>query len=108
MLASLQHENAMQFIGACSKPLINLVWCIVTEYAKGSSFSVFLARRPIISFLLALKYVLHVAKGMEYLHSFGGSQRDLKSDNQLIANKSIKKADFRVTRLGVQTEGTTL
>jgi serine/threonine protein kinase len=30
MLATVQHQNVVQFVGACQKPL---VWCIVTEYA---------------------------------------------------------------------------
>ncbi|CAK9230688.1 unnamed protein product [Sphagnum troendelagicum] len=32
MLATVKHQNVVQFVGARQKPL---VWCIVTEYAKG-------------------------------------------------------------------------
>jgi len=41
MLATVKHQNVVQFVGACQKPL---VWCIVTEYAKGGSVRSFLSR----------------------------------------------------------------
>ncbi|MCO5547512.1 hypothetical protein L7F22_037374 [Adiantum nelumboides] len=104
MLASLRHENVVRFVGACWKPL---VWCIATEYAKGGSLRMFLVRRRVIPLRLAVKYALDIARGMEYLHSFGVIHRDLKSDNLLIADKSIKIADFGVARIEVQTEGMT-
>uniref|UniRef100_A0A804MAN8 non-specific serine/threonine protein kinase n=1 Tax=Zea mays TaxID=4577 RepID=A0A804MAN8_MAIZE len=78
MLATLRHQNIVKFIGACRKPV---VWCIVTEYAKGGSVRQFLAKRQ---------------------------NRDLKSDNLLISgDKSIKIADFGVARIEVKTEGMT-
>lgn len=104
MLATLQHENVVRFVGACWKPL---VWCIATEYAKGGSLRMLLVRRRMIPLRLAVKYALDVGRGMEYLHSLGFMHRDLKSDNLLIADKSIKIADFGVARIAVQTEGMT-
>lgn len=104
MLANLRHENVVRFIGACRKPM---VWCIVTEYAKGGSVRMSLARRRTMPLRLAVKHALDVARGMEYLHSYGVIHRDLKSDNLLIADKSIKIADFGVARIEVQTEGMT-
>ncbi|AQK60314.1 Protein kinase superfamily protein [Zea mays] len=75
MLSRLSHPNIVRFIGACRK---SVVWCTITEYAKGGSVRQFLARR------------------------------DLKSDNLLIsADKSIKIADFGVARIEVKTEGMT-
>ncbi len=41
MLAAVKHQNVVQFVGVCRKPL---VWCIVTEYAKGGSVRSFLSR----------------------------------------------------------------
>ncbi|KAJ7557201.1 hypothetical protein O6H91_05G116300 [Diphasiastrum complanatum] len=107
MLATLRHQNVVRFIGACRKPL---VWCIVTEYARGGSVRSFLSRRKsrAVPLKLAVKQALDVAQGMEYLHSLGFIHRDLKSDNLLIAtDKSIKIADFGVARIEVQTEGMT-
>ncbi|CAM6082697.1 unnamed protein product [Calypogeia fissa] len=107
MLANTRHQNVVRFIGACRKPM---VWCIVTEYAKGGSVRSFLSRRSSRSVPLkvAVKQALDVARGMEYLHSLEIIHRDLKSDNLLIANdKSIKIADFGVARIEVQTEGMT-
>eukprot|EP01018_Ginkgo_biloba_P033194 Gb_05520 [translate_table: standard] len=107
MLATLRHQNVVRFIGACRKPM---VWCIVTEYAKGGSVRQFLARRQnrSVPLKLAVKQALDVARGMEYLQGLGFIHRDLKSDNLLIAtDKSIKIADFGVARIEVQTEGMT-
>ncbi|KAE8734736.1 Serine/threonine-protein kinase HT1 [Hibiscus syriacus] len=87
-----------------------MVWCIVTEYAKGGSVRLFLTRRQnrAVPLKLAVKQALDVARGMAYVHRLGFIHRDLKSDNLLIAaDKSIKIADFGVARIEVQTEGMT-
>ncbi|KAI3811497.1 hypothetical protein L1987_21221 [Smallanthus sonchifolius] len=107
MLARLKHPNIVRFIGACRKPM---VWCIITEYAKGGSVRQFLTKRQNRSVPLksAVKQALDVARGMEYVHGLGLIHRDLKSDNLLIsADRSIKIADFGVARIEVQTEGMT-
>ena len=53
---------------------------------------------------LAVKLVLYV----EHVHDLNLINRDLKSDNLLIAaDKSIKIADFGVARIDVLTEGMT-
>ncbi|KAJ9147191.1 hypothetical protein P3X46_029379 [Hevea brasiliensis] len=107
MLATLKHPNIVRFIGACRKPM---VWCIVTEYAKGGSVRQFLMKRQnrAVPLKLAVKQALDVAKGMAYVHGLGLIHRDLKSDNLLIfGDKSIKIADFGVARIEVQTEGMT-
>ncbi|GAB4833066.1 Serine/threonine-protein kinase sty13 [Ancistrocladus abbreviatus] len=107
MLATLKHPNIVRFIGACWKPM---VWCIVTEYAKGGSVRQFLMKRQnrTVPLKLAVKQALDVARGMEYVHRLGLIHRDLKSDNLLIfSDKSIKIADFGVARIEVQTEGMT-
>ncbi|KAE9462865.1 hypothetical protein C3L33_05224, partial [Rhododendron williamsianum] len=107
MLATLRHPNIVRFIGACRKPM---VWCIVTEYAKGGSVRQFLIKRQnrAVPLKLAVKQALDVARGMEYVHGLGLIHRDLKSDNLLIsADRSIKVADFGVARIEVQTEGMT-
>ncbi|KAL5540133.1 hypothetical protein UlMin_042357 [Ulmus minor] len=107
MLATLKHPNIVRFIGACRKPM---VWCIVTEYAKGGSVRQFLMKRQsrAVPLKLAVKQALDVARGMAYVHALGLIHRDLKSDNLLIfSDKSIKIADFGVARIEVQTEGMT-
>ncbi|GMH11780.1 hypothetical protein Nepgr_013621 [Nepenthes gracilis] len=107
MLATLKHPNIVRFIGGCRKPM---VWCIVTEYAKGGSVRQFLMKRQnrSVPLKLAVKQALDVARGMEYVHGLGLIHRDLKSDNLLIfSDKSIKIADFGVARIEVRTEGMT-
>jgi tRNA A-37 threonylcarbamoyl transferase component Bud32 len=104
MLANLRHENVVRFIGACQKPG---VWCIVTEFIKEGSLRAFLARKRAPALRFALKYALDIARGMEYLHRFNVIHRDLKSDNLLMAERSIKIADFGVARIEVQSEDMT-
>ncbi|CAF2068625.1 unnamed protein product [Brassica napus] len=107
MLSYLKHPNIVRFIGACIKPM---VWCIVTEYAKGGSVRQFLTKRQnrAVPLKLAVKQALDVARGMAYVHERNFIHRDLKSDNLLIsADRSIKIADFGVARIEVQTEGMT-
>ncbi|KAG0481869.1 hypothetical protein HPP92_009953 [Vanilla planifolia] len=107
MLSSLRHPNVVRFIGACKKPM---VWCILTEYAKGGSVRQFLSRRQNRSAPLniAVRQALDVARGMAYMHGLGFIHRDLKSDNLLICgDRSIKIADFGVARIEVQPEGMT-
>ncbi|KAK3435334.1 serine/threonine-protein kinase STY13 [Eucalyptus grandis] len=107
MLATLRHPNIVRFIGGCRKPM---VWCIVTEYAKGGSVRQFLMKRHnrAVPLKLAVRQALDVARGMEYVHELSFIHRDLKSDNLLIfSDKSIKIADFGVARIEVQTEGMT-
>ncbi|KAI0518888.1 serine/threonine-protein kinase STY13 [Dendrobium catenatum] len=107
MLANLKHPNIVRFIGACRK---QMVWCIVTEYAKGGSVRQFLMKRQnrSVPLKIAVRQALDVARGMAYVHDLGFIHRDLKSDNLLICgDKSIKIADFGVARIEVQTEGMT-
>nr|AAK11734.1 serine/threonine/tyrosine kinase [Arachis hypogaea] len=107
MLATLKHPNIVRFIGACRKPM---VWCIVTEYAKGGSVRQSLMKRQnrSVPLKLAVKQALDVARGMAYVPWLGLIHRDLKSDNLLIFGaKSIKIADFGVAGIEVQTEGMT-
>jgi serine/threonine protein kinase len=107
MLATVKHQNVVRFVGACWKPL---VWCIVTEYAKGGSVRSFLCRQQswAVPLTLAVKQALDIARGMEYFHSLDIIHRGVKSDNLLIAtDKSIKIADFGAARIEVQVEGMT-
>ncbi|XP_065016478.1 serine/threonine-protein kinase STY13-like [Musa acuminata AAA Group] len=107
MLATLKHPNIVRLIGACRKPV---VWCIVTEYAKGGSVRQFLMKRQnrSVPLRLAVRQALDIARGMAYVHGLGFIHRDLKSDNLLIfTDKSIKIADFGVARIEVKTEGMT-
>ncbi|CAK9207071.1 unnamed protein product [Sphagnum troendelagicum] len=107
MLGTVKHQNVVRFVGACWKPL---VWCIVTEYAKGGSVRSFLCRQQswAVPLKLAVKQALDIARGMEYFHSLDIIHRGVKSDNLLIAtDKSIKIADFGAARIEVQVEGMT-
>ena len=95
-----KHPNIIRFIGACRKANES---CIVTEYTRGGSVCQFL-QNQVVPLKLAVKLVLDV----EHVHDLNLINRDLKSDNLLIAaDKSIKIADFGVARIDVLTEGMT-
>eukprot|EP00250_Pteridium_aquilinum_P004551 c14756_g1_i1 orf=582-1826(+) len=104
MLATLRHENVVRFVGACQKPG---VWCIIMEYVRGGSLRLSLAKKRAPALRIAVRHALDIARGMEYLHSYGVIHRDLKSDNLLMADKSIKIADFGVARIEVHSEDMT-
>ncbi|KAK1434823.1 hypothetical protein QVD17_00577 [Tagetes erecta] len=59
MLAGLKYPNIVRFIGACRKPM---VWCIITEYAKGGFVRQFLTKRHnrSVPLKLAVKQALDV------------------------------------------------
>ncbi|OMO83114.1 hypothetical protein CCACVL1_11550 [Corchorus capsularis] len=109
-LAGLKHPNVVKLVGACRK---RMVWCIVTEYAKGGSVRKYLETRQqnglhSMPLRLIFRRALDIAKGMAYIHSFGIIHRDLKSENLLIgSDNSIKIADFGMARIEAKYEAMT-
>lgn len=73
----------------------------VIEYCeKGSLASYLQKHKGNISFEQKLHWLLHVAKGMRFLHSKNVIHRDLKCDNILIdANMIAKITDFGISKM---------
>ncbi|GLT74781.1 hypothetical protein SLA2020_465570 [Shorea laevis] len=104
MMSRVQHENLVQFIGACKDPLM----VIVTELLPGMSLRKYLIsiRPNPLDLHVALNFALDIARAMECLHANGIIHRDLKPDNLLLTanHKAVKLADFGLAREESVTE----
>ncbi|KAJ0239041.1 Protein kinase ATN1-like protein [Hirschfeldia incana] len=98
LLSKIQHENIVQFVGACIHPKL----MIVTELMEGNTLHKFmLSTRPNpLDLKLAIGFALDIARGMEFLNANGIIHRDLKPSNMLLTkdHKHVKLADFGVAR----------
>ncbi|KAL6856979.1 hypothetical protein ACP4OV_018361 [Aristida adscensionis] len=99
ILRSVNHENILQFYGACTKPPN---YCIVTEYMPGGNLYDFLHKQNnLLDLRTILRIAMSISKGMDYLHSNNIIHRDLKTANLLIGyDQVVKIADFGVARHG--------
>ncbi|GFQ07370.1 serine/threonine-protein kinase ht1 [Phtheirospermum japonicum] len=81
-----------------------MVWCIMTENAKGGSVRQFSTKwqNRSVPLKLAVKRALGVARGMEYVPGLNLIHRDLKWNDLLIsADKSITIANLGVACIEV-------
>ena len=71
-----------------------------TELAEGGSLYTILHRkkRKIPTADQSLSWALHIASGMEHLHSHDIMHRDLKSPNVLLSHGYVKVCDFGTAR----------
>ncbi|URE45128.1 serine threonine-protein kinase [Musa troglodytarum] len=94
MLANLKHPNIVRFLGACRKPM---VWCIVTEYAKGGSVRQFLMKRQNREMIQHRPYNQKVD-----VYSFGIVLWELITGMLPFQNMSAVQAAFAVVNKGVR------
>ncbi|KAF2917700.1 serine/threonine-protein kinase STY8 isoform X1 [Oryza sativa Japonica Group] len=101
ILRSVNHENVLQFYGACTRPQ---KYCIVTEYMPGGNLYDFLHKQNnVLDLLTILRIAISISKGMNYLHQNNIIHRDLKTANLLMGyHQVVKIADFGVARQGNQ------
>ncbi|CAL9064884.1 unnamed protein product [Musa banksii] len=94
MLATLKHPNIVRLVGACRKPV---VWCIVTEYAKGGSVRQFLMKRQNRSMIQHRPYDQKVD-----VYSFGIVLWELITGMLPFQNMTAVQAAFAVVNKSVR------
>ncbi|XP_068640579.1 serine/threonine-protein kinase 12-like [Aristolochia californica] len=100
LLQKIRHPNVVQFLGAVtqSTPMI-----IVTEYLPKGDLCAFLKRKGALSQILAVKFALDIARGMNYLHEHKPEaiiHRDLEPSNILRDDSGhVKVAGFDVSKI---------
>lgn len=100
LLQKLRHPNVVQFLGAVtqSSPMM-----IITEYLPKGDLCAFLRRRGALKPMLAVKFALDIARGMNYLHENRPEaiiHRDLEPSNILRDDSGhLKVADFGLSKL---------
>ncbi|XP_047308303.1 integrin-linked protein kinase 1-like [Impatiens glandulifera] len=99
LLQRIRHPNVVQFLGAVtqSSPMM-----IVTEYLPKGDLRAFLEARGPLKVRSAVRFALHIARGMNYLHKNKPEaiiHRDLEPSNILLDDSGhLKVADFGVSK----------
>ncbi|KAB1221480.1 Dual specificity protein kinase splA [Morella rubra] len=99
LLQKIRHPNVVQFLGAVtqSSPMM-----IVTEYLPKGDLCAFLKRKGALKPVVAVKFALDIARGLNYLHENKPPiiHRDLEPSNILRDDSGhLKVADFGVSKL---------
>ncbi|OVA14292.1 Protein kinase domain [Macleaya cordata] len=100
LLQKIRHPNVVQFLGAVtqSSPMM-----IVTEYLPKGDLRAFLKRKGALKPIMAVRFALDIARGMNYLHENKPEaiiHRDLEPSNILRDDSGhLKVADFGVSKL---------
>ncbi|VFQ84134.1 unnamed protein product [Cuscuta campestris] len=100
LLQKIRHPNVVQFLGAVtqSSPMM-----IVTEYLPKGDLRAFLKKKGALKPIIAVKYALDIARGMNYLHEHKPEaiiHRDLEPSNILRGDSGLLKvADFGLSKL---------
>ncbi|KAF3795039.1 Serine/threonine-protein kinase [Nymphaea thermarum] len=100
LLQKLRHPNIVQFLGAVtqSSPMM-----IVTEYLPKGDLCAYLKRKGALRPLVAIKFALDIARGLNYLHENKPDpviHRDLEPSNILRDDSGhLKVADFGISKM---------
>ncbi|KAJ1378994.1 Serine-threonine/tyrosine-protein kinase, catalytic domain [Sesbania bispinosa] len=100
LLQKIRHPNVVQFLGAVtqSTPMM-----IVTEFLPQGDLRAYLKRKGALKPIMAVKFALDIARGMNYLHEHKPEaiiHRDLEPSNILRDDSGhLKVADFGVSKL---------
>ncbi|KAH0654586.1 hypothetical protein KY289_032264 [Solanum tuberosum] len=100
LLQKIRHPNVVQFLGAVtqSSPMM-----IITEYLPKGDLRAFLKRKGALKPIMAVKFALDIARGINYLHEHKPEaiiHRDLEPENILRDDSGLLKvADFGLSKL---------
>ena len=109
VFCQLQHNNIVEFYGACIKTP-NL--CIVMELMEESLYDKLHINEHQFTIKNKMFMVKEMSSGMEYLHSMGVAHCDVKSKNVLLSifdenEIQVKLTDFGLSLMKNDTETTT-
>ncbi len=90
ILASIEHTNVVQFLGAGRLP--NGSWFIVMEYANGVSLKHAINSKTTSTEIL--NWLLQTCRALEFLHDNGLTHGDLKPANIIVCNGVVQVIDF--------------
>ncbi|EQC39478.1 TKL protein kinase [Saprolegnia diclina VS20] len=98
LLASLDHPRIVRCIGA-AWPKSKRDMMLLTEYVAGGDLRALLDLDPNMKWpSTKVRYALHIAEALEYLHSLDMVHRDIKAKNVLVdpSENGAKVCDFGV------------
>jgi serine/threonine protein kinase len=98
VMRRVRHPNCVLFLGATMPPD---PMCIVTEYIeKGNLQELIYNKNEVLNKTRILKYILDIARGMNYLHHNGIIHLDLTPANVLVTESYVcKVADFGLSKI---------
>ncbi len=100
----LHHKNIVQFLGWFRSPTENLTYLIL-EYIPGMDLLTFLQLRYKIPEPTVKELFGQIITALEYCHSLGIAHRDIKLDNIMINDRTIKLIDFGFCDLDLPGQG---
>jgi len=104
MISKFKNSNIVNFIGFIAE---DSQFGIVLEFCEFGSLKSFLNKSKKISFMLKMKILIDISKGMEYIHFKNLIFRDLKLDNVLITKEiNAKISDFGISRFANENSNT--
>lgn len=98
LLATLQHEHIVQYLGTERNYSTNEL-SIFLEHMPGGSIADIVLKFGKLQEGVMRKYTREVLSGLKYLHAKGIIHRDIKGQNVLVDNRGVcKLADFGASR----------
>ncbi len=95
LMAVMHHPNVLLFVGTVINPTLRQM-LIVTEFCEHGNLHSYLHSRATMNWKRRFEFGTDIARGMLYIHEKAGIiQRDLKSDNVLVAeNYRLKVSPY--------------
>ncbi|GJP46737.1 hypothetical protein CLOM_g5982, partial [Closterium sp. NIES-68] len=107
-MATKHHPHLVRLLGFCidgDAASENIEQIVIYEFMPNGDLSKRLSAEDPLTLKQRLEILIGVARGLEYLHSFGIVHRDIKPANILLdANMQSKIADFGLVRMGEGTQ----
>jgi len=97
ILSQLNHPNVIKLWGSFTPSTHTIGQCMILEYCSHGSLYQYLKSNGKLTEVKAATYIKEIVTAIDYCHSQGVTQRDLKLENILLSDKSdkgVKICDF--------------